>query len=68
MPHGMSRPFGGYGGKVQPIFQHLSGHEREKSKGIENRPRGGLSHFEVRDSRSSVSLLSCPNILTELVS
>ena len=68
MPHGMSRPFGGYGGKVQPIFQHLSGHEREKSKGIENRPRGGLSHFEVRDSRSSVSLLSRPNILTELVS
>ena len=65
MPHGTSRPFAGYGSKVHTMFQHSTGNKREKSKRIEDRPRGGLGHFEVRDSRSSVSLMSRRNILTE---
>lgn len=43
--------------------------EREQSKGIEDRPRLGLSHFEIRDSRSFCLLCDALiSVLTELVS
>ena len=39
-------------------------------KGIQDRPLGGFSRFEIRTAEVSASLLQCPgiNFVTELVS